>query len=83
MGLDYISKFQVFIDCLFYQKLDWHKEVFWQTCLQEETQTMVKCSLNHSRKKYGVLNYNGNAEKKKYLLHSNSEEHVQSELMQF
>lgn len=64
MGLGYISKFQVFIDCLFYQKLDWHKEVFWQTCLQEETQTMVKCSLNHSRKKYGVLNYNGNAEKK-------------------
>ena len=60
MSLEYIlSKFQVFLDCHFHQTLDCHKVVFWQTCLQEIMQIVVKCCLNHLRKKYKVLNNNG------------------------
>ena len=45
-------------------------------------QIVVKCCLNHLRKKYGVLNNNGSAEKK-WLVDSTLREHVQSELMEF
>ena len=43
---------------------------------------LVKCRLNHLRKKYGVLNNNSSAGKK-CLVDSTSREHEQSGLIQF
>ena len=83
MSLVYtLSKFQVFFDSHFHQKLDCHKVVFWQTRLQEVVRILVKCRLNHLRKKYGVLN-NTSSAGKKCLVELTSKEHEESALMQF
>ena len=59
-----------------------HEVLFWQTRLQKITQFVMKCCLNHLRKKYGVLQNNGSAGKK-YLVYSTARENVQSRLTQF
>ena len=80
MSLEYIlSKFQVFLDCHFYQTLDYHKVVFWQTRFQEIVRIVVKCCLDYLRKKGEVLNNNGSAGK----VHLYSRKHLRSGLMQF
>ena len=54
---------EVIFDCYFHQKMDCHKVVSWQIRLQELVRVVVKCCLNHLRKKYGVLNINRGAGK--------------------